>query len=85
MRKAFSKAHVFHEASSADTGEPCGKLFPDLSDEELEEAAQNQDDYLELAWEVFEELPPEKKTEVPMPKKRVDSIYRRFDSSPGCS
>jgi hypothetical protein len=61
------------------------KLFPDLSDEELEEAAQNQDDYLELAWEVFEELPPEKKTEVPMPKKRVDSIYRRFDSSPGCS
>jgi hypothetical protein len=59
------------------------KYFPKLPDEELEEAAQNIDAYLELAWEVFEELAVEKKGKIRKPKKRVDSIYREFDSSQG--
>jgi hypothetical protein len=59
------------------------KLFPNLSDEELGEAAHNLDTYLELAWEVFEELAVEKKGKMRKSKKRVDSIYREFDSSQG--
>jgi hypothetical protein len=58
-------------------------LYPTLSDKELEGAQEILDRYLELAWEVFEELSPEKRAELGKPKKRVDSVYREFDSSQG--
>ena len=32
------------------------ELYSELSDEELEEAVQNLDAYLEIAWEIFEEI-----------------------------
>ena len=57
--------------------------FWKVPDDKLEEATQNLDDYLELAWEVFEELALDKKGKMRKPKKRVDSIYREFDSSQG--
>ena len=37
------------------------ELYSDLSDEELEEAVQNLDAYLEIAWEIFEEIEASKK------------------------
>ena len=57
------------------------KTFPSLGKIELETAAANLDAYLELAWEVFEEMAVENKGKPRKPKKHVDSIYREFDSS----
>jgi len=63
------------------------ELYPHLSEEELEKTIANLDAYLLLAWEIFEDLKEEKKTEgrerPQSPAKPVDSIYRKFDSSPG--
>jgi hypothetical protein len=33
-----------------------GELYPSLSDEERRIAAENLDQYLELAWEIFEDM-----------------------------
>jgi hypothetical protein len=50
---------------------------------EHKEEEANLDAYLELAWEVFEELAVENKGKMRKPKKRVDSVYREFNSSQG--
>jgi hypothetical protein len=36
--------------------DPCKELFPALSDNELNIARENLDLYLELAWEIYEEM-----------------------------
>jgi hypothetical protein len=37
-------------------GETWRNIFPTLTDDELRNASENLDAYLELAWEIFEEI-----------------------------
>jgi hypothetical protein len=67
------------------------KLFPHISEDQLEETAANLDAYIELAWEVFEDLkgelpeenPGEPKVHGKIGRKPVDSVRPPFDSSQG--
>lgn len=66
-------------------------LFPNLRDDELEEAASNFDAYIEVAWEIFEDMkselpgdnPGNPKVEKKTSRRAVDSIRPPFDSSQG--
>jgi hypothetical protein len=67
-------------------------IFPGATDEQLLEIRERLNQYAELAWEIFRERRQSPSTEIKQPKplprnslpKRVDSIYRKFDSFQGC-
>jgi hypothetical protein len=45
------------------------KLFPSLGDDELQKARENLDAYLELAWEIYEDIKAAQGDVDPNPKE----------------